>query len=103
MQTDRWDPSQYNKFRQERMQPFFDLVGLVKPEPNMHIIDLGCGTGELTAMLAERIPDAYVLGTDSSASMIDQTGPRSTNYLTFRLQDVADVEDYTGYELIFSN
>src|SRR5262249_40942802 len=96
-------PSQYNKFRQERMQPFFDLVAMVKPQPNMHIIDLGCGTGELTAMLVDRLPDAYVLGIDSSTSMIDQASPRSTEYLTFRLQDIADVEDYTSYDLIFSN
>jgi trans-aconitate 2-methyltransferase len=54
-------------------------------------------------MLAERLPDAYVLGIDSSASMIDQANPRSTDYLTFRLQDIVDVEDYTGYDLIFSN
>src|SRR5258708_3403784 len=42
---DTWDPSQYDKFQREREQPFFDLLSLVHPGPDMRIVDLGCGTG----------------------------------------------------------
>jgi trans-aconitate 2-methyltransferase len=103
MQKDRWNPEQYNKFRQERMAPFFDLVSFIKLYPNMRIIDLGCGTGELTEMISQRLPDASIEGIDSSESMIEQANPRSTDRLTFRLQDIMNIEDYTGYDLIFSN
>ena len=51
-----WVPDQYNRFRQERMQPFEALVALIEPSPDMRIVDLGCGTGELTAQLANAFP-----------------------------------------------
>lgn len=103
MQTEQWDPGQYNKFREERMQPFFDLVALVRPAPGMRVIDLGCGTGELTAMLAERLPDARVEGIDSSRAMLEQAMPRENERVTFRQQDLTEVTDWDAYDLVFSH
>ena len=101
--ADQWDPAQYEKFRDERMQPFFDLVAMIRPAPAMRIIDLGCGTGELTAMLTERFPDATVEGIDSSPAMLEQATRRATSRLTFRQQDLRSVEDWGAYDLIFSH
>jgi hypothetical protein len=42
---DTWNPAQYEKFGREREQPFFDLLALVQPGPDMQVVDLGCGTG----------------------------------------------------------
>ena len=70
--TDRWDPAQYHRFRNERRQPWEDLVALVEVRPDMRVVDLGCGSGELTRELAERLGAASVLGIDSSAAMLDQ-------------------------------
>ena len=53
-----WDPATYEKFRDERYAPFVDLCALIEPRPGMRIIDLGCGTAELTARLAELLPAA---------------------------------------------
>ncbi|MEW6731960.1 MAG: methyltransferase domain-containing protein [Acidobacteriota bacterium] len=103
MSTDQWDPAQYNKFRSERMQPFFDLLQLVKPVVKMRVIDLGCGTGELTAMLVEQLPDAQVEGIDSSPAMLAQAGSRASPQLSFRLQNVLEVADYSDYNLVFSH
>lgn len=102
-QTDRWDPEQYNKFRGERMQPFFDLAGMVQQRPGMRVIDLGCGTGELTAMLAEMIEGAAIEGVDSSAAMLEQAGTRAGELVSFKQQDVSAIEDYGAYDLVFSN
>jgi len=103
VQTDQWNPVQYNKFREQRMQPFFDLLALIRPRPGMRVIDLGCGTGELTALLAERLPDAQVLGVDSSAAMLEQAAPRAGERLTFAQQDAAAIEDFSAYDLVFSH
>lgn len=103
MAVDHWVPDQYNKFRGQRMLPFFDLIALVQPRPAMQVIDLGCGTGELAALLAERLPGSIVEGIDSSASMLGQAAPRASRRVSFRQADATEIEDYSGYDLIFSN
>ncbi|HLZ71023.1 MAG TPA: methyltransferase domain-containing protein [Dehalococcoidia bacterium] len=103
VQTDQWSPAQYNKFRTERMQPFFDLVALIRPRDGMQAIDLGCGTGELTALLAERLPAATVLGVDSSAAMLEQAAPRAGARLSFARQAAATLADFSAYDLVFSH
>lgn len=103
VQADQWNPVQYNKFREQRMQPFFDLVALVRTRPGMRAIDLGCGTGELTALLAERLPGATLLGVDSSAAMLAQAAPRAGGAVHFKQQDAATIDDYLTYDLVFSH
>ena len=103
MTVDHWAPDQYNKFRGQRMLPFFDLLGLVQPRPAMHVIDLGCGTGELATLLAERLPGAIVEGIDSSMSMLEEATPRANHRVTFRREDISRIEDYSRYDLVFSN
>jgi trans-aconitate 2-methyltransferase len=66
-----WDPKQYHKFQAERSAPFFDLLSLVEVRPNLRVVDLGCGTGELTRQLAAALPDSDVTGIDSSEQMLD--------------------------------
>jgi trans-aconitate 2-methyltransferase len=65
-----WDPERYAAFGDERSRPFADLVARVAAEDPRSVVDLGCGTGRLTVLLAQRWPAAHVLGVDSSAEMI---------------------------------
>ena len=67
---DAWDPRQYDKFAAERAQPFWDLAALLEERPIRRAVDLGCGTGELTAALAGRLGVADVTGIDSSPAML---------------------------------
>lgn len=101
--ADAWNPAQYEKFRNERMQPFFDLVALIRPEGVRRVVDLGCGAGELTAMLAERLPGAQVEGIDTSASMLEQAAQRAGGRVSFRQADAGALADFGGYDLVFSN
>ncbi len=65
-----WDPDRYRRFAAERLRPGLDLLArLEHPQPGL-VVDLGCGTGELTALLARRWPQAQVLGIDSSPQML---------------------------------
>jgi trans-aconitate 2-methyltransferase len=68
-----WDAKQYARFGDARSRPFFDLLGQVKHHGPRQVVDLGCGTGQLTAALAERWQEAYILGIDSSREMLEAT------------------------------
>src|SRR5262249_10524460 len=66
-----WNPDQYLKFTDDRTRPCGDLVAAVTVRNVRRVIDLGCGPGNSTAVLAERWPDAEIIGLDNSISMID--------------------------------
>ncbi|WP_336207938.1 trans-aconitate 2-methyltransferase [Nonomuraea sp. LPB2021202275-12-8] len=70
MSRDIWDPITYGRYADERSRPFFDLLARVRADAPDYVVDAGCGTGELTAELARRWPQAAVEGFDSSPSMI---------------------------------
>jgi len=96
----RWDPAQYARFSDERGRPFLDLTGqLAVTDPGL-VVDLGCGSGELTATLAERWPSAAVRGLDSSAEMISQASPAGR--LSFGLAEASDF-DAGGVDVLVSN
>jgi trans-aconitate 2-methyltransferase len=65
-----WDPGQYRRFGGERSRAFYELIDQIGATGPRHVVDLGCGPGELTAELCRRWPSADVLGVDSSAEMI---------------------------------
>ena len=54
MSQDVWKPELYARFRAERSRPFFDLLAMVRARPGMRVVDLGCGTGELTRSTSRR-------------------------------------------------
>jgi trans-aconitate 2-methyltransferase len=96
-----WNPDLYHKFQAERAAPFSDLLALVDVRPNLKVIDLGCGTGELTRQLADRLPNSRVTGLDNSPQMLDKAASFSTSNLVFQLGDQSTL---TGtWNLIFSN
>jgi trans-aconitate 2-methyltransferase len=96
---DVWEPAQYERFAAQRSAPFFDLLALVRPQADMRVADLGCGTGELTARMHERLGAAWTLGIDSSSSMLAKAA--GTRTLRFELGDIAAFEG--TWDLIFSN
>jgi trans-aconitate 2-methyltransferase len=67
-----WDPRQYAVFSGHRGRPFADLLARVDADAPGLVVDLGCGPGELTLGLAERWPDARIIGVDSSPEMLDR-------------------------------
>ena len=102
LSSDSWDPAQYDRFRDERRQPFHDLVALVRPVPGGRVVDLGCGTGELTRMLHAAFGASDTLGVDSSASMLAGTTGLEGDGLHFALGDIETWEG-AGYDLVFAN
>lgn len=101
-----WDPKQYELFRSERSLPFFDLLdgaaGRFEKKSPPRIVDLGCGTGELTRVLHERFDGASTVGIDSSSEMLAKS-PHDVANLKFERGDISAFAAENRYDLIFSN
>ena len=100
--SDPWNVAQYERFKRERAQPYFDLLALVKPRPDGRVIDLGCGTGELTRELHRGLAARQTLGVDNSASMLRDSAKFAGDGLTFAQSDITGVSG-GPFDLIFSN
>jgi trans-aconitate 2-methyltransferase len=98
----QWDPDQYERFKAERTRPFWDLVALVQPLPGGRIVDLGCGTGELTKELHRHLGASETVGIDSSATMLERAKPFAGDGVRFEQGDIATWEP-EPYDLVFSN
>jgi trans-aconitate 2-methyltransferase len=96
-----WDVDQYERFKNERAQPFRDLAALIEPRPDMRIVDLGCGTGELTRELHEQLGASETIGIDSSESMLQKATPSAT--LHFQRGDIESFTSDRPFDLVFSN
>jgi trans-aconitate 2-methyltransferase len=98
---DAWSPAQYERFRDERARPFQDLASLVEARPDMAVVDLGCGTGDLTVQLHEQLRARETLGIDSSPAMLSRAPQRPG--VRFEEQDIARFAPAQRFDLVFSN
>jgi trans-aconitate 2-methyltransferase len=100
-----WDPGQYLRYAGERARPFFDLLARVGADDPGYVADLGCGPGNLTAVLADRWPAAEVVGVDNSPEMIDaaQAEARGRARLSFTLADIRDWRPDRKVDVLISN
>ncbi len=98
-----WNPNQYQKFADERDRPFFDLLARVEKPDAQFVADLGCGTGNLTAKLLEKFPNASIVGVDSSAQMLKKSAQSQHKNLEFVLADLSTWQPENPLDVIISN
>ena len=100
---DVWDPDQYRRFAAERSQPFFDLLALVRSVPGGAVVDLGCGTGELTAELHRHTGARTTLGIDRSTAMLERAREHAGDGLRFEEGDIGDVAGEERFDVVLAN
>jgi Trans-aconitate methyltransferase len=98
-----WSPEQYSRFAAERKQPFTDLLSLVEHRLSMRVVDLGCGTGELTRELHETLGADETVGIDDSETMLLKAGHFGGEMLHFEKGSIEAFVTDRPYDLIFSN
>lgn len=99
-----WNPSLYLKFAEERTQPSIDLAGRIPLCSPSRVLDVGCGPGNSTAVLASRYPNAKIIGIDNSPNMLEEAA-KSYPHIEWQLCDastgLSDLGE--GFDVIFSN
>jgi trans-aconitate 2-methyltransferase len=99
-----WDVPAYLRFAGERARPFADLLARVRAGAPGTVVDMGCGTGALTAALAERWPGARVTGVDSSPEMLAAAaGHAGEERVRFVAGDVRDWAPAGPVDVVVSN
>jgi trans-aconitate 2-methyltransferase len=97
-----WDPAQYLKFSNERVRPAFDLLAQVPLGNAEQVVDLGCGTGNMTGILKQRFPAADVLGVDGAETMLEKARAANPS-CRFEQGDFSTWSPAAPPDLIFSN
>jgi trans-aconitate 2-methyltransferase len=99
----RWDPTQYGRYAGERGRPYLDLLAQIGADAPRRVVDLGCGPGNLTELLADRWPDAIVEGLDSSPEMIATAQAVRRGRTAYRVQDVRAWDPADDVDVVISN
>ena len=96
-----WDTALYLKFEEERTLPARDLLARA-PRDARHVVDLGCGPGTSTQLLAARYPDAHIVGIDNSAQMLVAARARLPD-IAFEQREIGAWRPSVAPDLIFAN
>lgn len=104
-----WDPAQYSKFSDHRARPFRDLTSVIDVENPRTVIDLGSGPGTMTRTLAQRWPNAKVVGLDSSHEMVQaaqkmlDNDPHAPQNLSFEVANASEWMPDDDVDVMVSN
>jgi trans-aconitate 2-methyltransferase len=96
-----WNARQYLKFEGERTRAAVDLLAQVEGSARV-AVDIGCGPGNSTELLASRFPEAEVFGVDNSDDMLAKARERLPA-INFVKGDVATWRSATAPDVIFAN
>jgi trans-aconitate methyltransferase len=98
--TERWNPELYQSSHSFVWKYGRELLAQLAPQPGERILDVGCGTGQLTGEISRS--GAQVVGIDSSASMIEQARQNFPN-LRFEQLSVTAMPYREEFDAVFSN
>ena len=97
-----WNPDLYSRFEDERTRPAIELLARVRLGTPKRVVDLGCGPGNSTELLARRYPQAHIVGTDTSPSRLAAARERLPS-LTFERSDIASWTPAHPVDLAYAN
>ncbi|MEY4579289.1 MAG: hypothetical protein RL701_3992, partial [Pseudomonadota bacterium] len=97
-----WDDAQYLKFVDARTRPSAELLARIPIAQAHTVVDLGCGPGNSTELLAARWPAAKVIGVDSSLEMLSHAR-KALPELEWTLGDVRTYRPAQPVDVLFAN
>jgi len=101
-----WDGRSYAENTAHHRRYDGDFLASLPLSPGDHVLDLGCGAGDFTAIVAERVPDGEVVGLDAQPSMIREAETRARRNQSFVVAPAqhvrAAVGDRAPFDVVFS-
>ena len=103
----QWDANEYAQHSGSQYDWGLELIEKLKLTGHEALLDIGCGDGKVTAIIADHLPQGSVVGIDSSMDMIDLARRRHIDYPNSRLEfkhlDVRELAEINRFDLVFSN
>ncbi len=101
-----WDAAAYQTLSEPQFAWGQKVLAKVDLRGDEAALDIGCGTGRLTAELLARLPRGRVVALDQSHNMIAEAAKNLSQSLgdrvSFRAGDVLSLDDHEAYDLVFS-
>ena len=97
-----WNPQQYSRFAAQRLRPALDLIARIPLEHPQTVVDLGCGTGNVTRILRSRWPRARITGVDGSPQMLAEARKDEAD-IGWVHSELGSWNPAEKYDLVFSN
>jgi trans-aconitate 2-methyltransferase len=89
-----WDASSYDRMSDPQLTMSRDVIDRLDLQGDERVLDAGCGTGRVTELLVERVPNGAVVGVDGSAKMVEQTRARGIEAYTADLAELTVTEPF---------
>ena len=103
----QWNPADYAEHSAAQLIWAEELLSRLQISDQEHVLDLGCGDGKVSALLANKVPFGQVQGIDSAANMITLAQQRfpASRYpnLSFMVMDATHLAYRSAFEVVFSN
>jgi trans-aconitate 2-methyltransferase len=97
-----WNPQQYARFAGQRLRPALDLLARIPLEQPRTVVDLGCGTGNVTRILRSRWPHARICGVDGSPQMLAEARKEEAD-IEWEHSELGSWNPAEKYHVVFSN
>jgi trans-aconitate 2-methyltransferase len=100
-----WNPQRYLEFEDHRLRPAIDLLARVAADDPRGVVDLGCGAGNVTRLLARRWPGAAVVGIDNSEPMLSKARAAASDLanVRFEARDLVNWSPDASVDVVYSN
>jgi trans-aconitate 2-methyltransferase len=101
-----WNAPEYARISALQQAMAAEVLSLLDLKDAKSVLDLGCGNGKVTAVIAARIPEGRVVGVDASAEMIafasEHFSPETFPNLSFAVSDIRGIGFREEFDLVVS-
>src|SRR5215212_8421992 len=101
--TRDWDATSYDRVSTPQVEMARAVLERLPLRGDETVLDAGCGSGRVTAMLLDRLPDGHVVAVDGAPSMVEQARETLADRATVILSDLTELELDEPVEACFSN